>query len=472
MSDLVFEKILTTSVEEFISFIATGPDNLCELFDPTGNSVIHFCVINSKEEVLRSILEYSKIYTKPVFNKWINHISNEGMSALLLAVSRGDLNAVKILVQYNANIYEKTSLGLGVIHLCAKNNHPEVLVYFHELRVSLAETDNKGGTPLHWAAYMGSFNVLSLLLSLKANKNIRDNEGRTPLHLAVIAGNEKIVRKLIIYGVSLDIKDKRGRIPLQIAIESRSKPLQTMLSPPTLVQELGCKAKTAKPYRTPRYIFFLFIFIISIFFLIIGFCDKKNSQTDNRVYTYIYMGNTLILIANIVYLISSNPGLVPLPKNVSLLELYKNPSNQICTECKILKPDRSRHCYFCTRCVYRYDHHCQWVNNCIGLRNNSVFFFFLFTMILFCFLSDFIAISVFFSIDDDGLIGLGTPIPIAVFVTVLSTGVLYPVTVLFLTQAKNFASNMTSSERLSKNKKSDSSTVFCLTNCVKMCKKA
>ena len=71
------------------------------------------------------------------------------MTALLLAVSKGNLDAVRILVQYNANIYSKTKQGLDVMHLCAQGNYPEMLVYFYELGVILSSTDDKGGTPLH-----------------------------------------------------------------------------------------------------------------------------------------------------------------------------------------------------------------------------------------------------------------------------------------------------------------------------------
>lgn len=37
----------------------------------------------------------------------------------------------------------------------------------------------------------------------------------------------------------------------------------------------------------------------------------------------------------------------------------------LCPECHILKPKRSRHCEICKRCVVVYDHHCPWLNNCV-----------------------------------------------------------------------------------------------------------
>jgi palmitoyltransferase ZDHHC13/17 len=84
----------------------------------------------------------------------------------------------------------------------------------------------------------------------------------------------------------------------------------------------------------------------------------------------------LCLLLHII-LACRNPGFI---KNdglefMKLLETFD--AHSLCPDCEIIRTGRSRHCIVCNLCVDRYDHHCPWINNCVGYNNHNMFLVYL-----------------------------------------------------------------------------------------------
>ncbi|XP_069784317.1 palmitoyltransferase ZDHHC4 isoform X3 [Narcine bancroftii] len=83
---------------------------------------------------------------------------------------------------------------------------------------------------------------------------------------------------------------------------------------------------------------------------------------------------------------TSDPGIISPSNHKQLVKVYTYDGILyqracVCSTCKLVKPARSKHCRVCGCCVHRFDHHCVWVNNCIGALNIRYFLFYLFTLL-------------------------------------------------------------------------------------------
>ncbi|CAF1978368.1 unnamed protein product [Rotaria magnacalcarata] len=73
-------------------------------------------------------------------------------------------------------------------------------------------------------------------------------------------------------------------------------------------------------------------------------------------------------------------GITKSPGFVADLKIEKSTQDALgytkCLKCGVMKPPRAHHCKVCQKCVVRYDHHCPWINNCVGYQNHVHFLLF------------------------------------------------------------------------------------------------
>jgi len=120
---------------------------------------------------------------------------------------------------------------------------------------------------------------------------------------------------------------------------------------------------------------------------------------------FAHIGTAITLIIFLCASIS-DPGTI----NKSTVSLFSQsfPYDQIlytekqCETCKITRPARSKHCRICNRCVSRFDHHCPWINNCVGEKNLKWFLSFLFSTAALCTYCTWMCAKILFAVVEIG----------------------------------------------------------------------
>ena len=178
-----------------------------------------------------------------------------------------------------------------------------------------------------------------------------------------------------------------------------------------------------------------------------------------------------MVILSFMYASCKDPGIIKPDPSQTFLKLLRdiNPAD-LCPECKVIRTARSRHCAICNQCVERFDHHCPWINNCVGIQNHNAFMMFLSCIwIKIVFHSYFDSASLYRFIVDQGdfectgeqcvnycimnlctiksvhIISCVICIVICIFYFLLSSVLLY-------THIKNYMANRTTNERFSRKK--------------------
>lgn len=197
---------------------------------------------------------------------------------------------------------------------------------------------------------------------------------------------------MIIRGCDRNVKDNQGNTPLQLV--RYNEVLIKLLGKPEM-NKPGCQLTTPVIYLKKSWNIFAinFSLMLSTFILLHLFVFPYEEYFD-----HVFHVNVFFVTANVFFFLASfrDPGFMK--KRDTEVKFYNlvekmGAGGSLCPYCEtVVTQDTSRHCDVCHRCTHGFDHHCQWINNCVGEKNHFLFFMYV-TVLEIYFITVLIALS-------------------------------------------------------------------------------
>lgn len=140
----------------------------------------------------------------------------DGVPHLYTAAYYGQLEVVSLLADLGASVSTPTTEGATPLYAAAAEGHLEVVRLLADLGASIT-TPYRGFTPLYSAAWAGRVDVVWLLAGLGAKITTASPVGCTPLWGAASQGQLEVVRLLANLGASVTTPNHMGRTPIEAA---------------------------------------------------------------------------------------------------------------------------------------------------------------------------------------------------------------------------------------------------------------
>lgn len=343
---------------------------------------------------------------------------DQGFNLLQNASMDGNVFQVMMLLHHDVHVDITDPKGHTPLMWAAYKGYPACLEALLQWGASVSARDEQGFTALHWALVRGHQLCIQKLVEAGADKFARTNDAKTP---AVVAEEMKSVREW--QGALSDCgyeKDGTSRgWPLAPLVRDRrtfmtrflflwpflidlccfyilawmpmlfSLPL-TLLTSAALQQVAKYSMRWAHQKSIAHTAFVAGIFAGALALLGVRFVTKIMWTTMRVAPIASVIFAILYSLCWYFYFLAmvEDPGYIPRTTSRTeqkylirtLLDAKKFDEQNYCIMCSIRKPLRSRHCRRCQRCIAKQDHHCPWVNNCVGINNHRHFLLYLVAM--------------------------------------------------------------------------------------------
>ncbi len=137
---------------------------------------------------------------------------------LIEAVSRGDIGAVRALLDQGTDVDGRSPDGATALHWAAYRDDPAIAGLLLDAGADVAAANRAGVTPLSLASAGAGAALVSRLLAAGADPNERLPGGETPLMMAARTGRVEVLDVLLDGGAAVDAaEDRRGTTALMWA---------------------------------------------------------------------------------------------------------------------------------------------------------------------------------------------------------------------------------------------------------------
>ncbi|MBQ9738831.1 MAG: ankyrin repeat domain-containing protein [Alphaproteobacteria bacterium] len=191
--------------------------------DGDGITPLHYVVSRGRDTGLPVFAETVKKFIDE-FNPDVNVPTTVfGKTPLHMALSHGQIHAVKVLLENGANPNAATKDGQTPLYYAASYSLLSSAKALLSAGADVNAADVYGGTPLSTAAMHDDVRMVKILADAGADVNKQNIYGYTALHMAVIRKDVASVAVLLNAGADKNIKNKDGLTPMDIAKRARDR---------------------------------------------------------------------------------------------------------------------------------------------------------------------------------------------------------------------------------------------------------
>ena len=146
------------------------------------------------------------------------------------------------------------------------------------------------------------------------------------------------------------------------------------------VKCISCFCRIHDPYHSNFMIPILVVICLSCFIVdfftvfVVEICSTFLPSTGGVILLLIYLLLFILSLVSYIRTTFTHPGYIPRNwKHPRAFDLHHTQQHNYCRKCLTYQVSRSFHCPSCSKCILRMDHHCIWVNNCIGAGNHKYY---------------------------------------------------------------------------------------------------